>query len=55
MGLNDLETEKERILKEEMERINEEFDMKRKDYETQQKMYFSNISRVTIKIKRAIN
>ena len=39
IGLNDLEKEKERILKEEMEKINEEYDKKRKDYETEQKMY----------------
>ncbi len=38
MGLNDLENEKERILKEEMEKINEEYDKKRKDFETQQKI-----------------
>ena len=39
MGLNELANEKDKILKEEMEKINEEYDKKRKDFETKMKMY----------------
>eukprot|EP00829_Urostomides_striatus_P010551 TRINITY_DN2492_c0_g1_i5.p1 TRINITY_DN2492_c0_g1~~TRINITY_DN2492_c0_g1_i5.p1 ORF type:complete len:233 (+),score=60.12 TRINITY_DN2492_c0_g1_i5:125-823(+) len=38
IGLNELENEKDRILKEEMTKINEEYDKKKKEFETQQKI-----------------
>jgi hypothetical protein len=38
MGLNDFESEKDKIVREQMEHINDEFDRKMKSYTTAKKM-----------------